>query len=211
MGLTFTRHCSRMSPFWQKMRPALRIFTNATCAQRLTRPKIAYVAVLCAVAIAFSVGFHWRDMNYPACSDCDAIAYGHHAFAVQKNGILKMSSPGRTYGYPLFLSMVLSADTLELPMRGYFTLNVAVVQILLYLLACLTLFFVLRPVSEKGAWCSMIGLLCNPFILNYVPLRLTEGLTVTLAVALATIVSALSLRAVSRWRAASLILLGSLI
>lgn len=112
----------------------------------------------------------------------------------------------RTYGYPLFVSLV--SSEYDLP---DFTPNVAIVQSALYIAACLALFFVVYPTSRPMAWCCAVGLLCNPFVLNYVPLRLTEGLNASVLVALTGVASALSLRERGLLQQCALIVTGSMI
>ena len=99
----------------------------------------------------------------------------------------------RTYGYPLFISFLLTEHDLTQKMAGYFTPKLAAAQSLLYIIACLCLFFVIHQKSPALAWCCIIGLLWNPFVLNYIPLRLTERLNATILVSLTVIVCALSL------------------
>jgi hypothetical protein len=157
--------------------------------------KITYLGLLTTVATAILVAFHWHDLSYPACEGCDASSYGLMAYEIKKHGVVApwSGSDVRAYGYPLFVSLVSREQDLSLPMYGYFTPNVALAQSALYIARCLVLFFVMYPTSRTAAWCCAIGLLCNPFVLNYVPLRLTEGLNATILISLTAIVVTLAL------------------
>jgi hypothetical protein len=160
------------------------------------RREIACLTLMCVAAITGLAALHWHDLNYPACAGCDGSSYGHIAFAIKRMGLFApwVDNDLRTYAYPLFISLVSSEQDLTLPMAGYFTPNVAIVQSALYIASCLVLFFVVYPTSRTAAWCCAVGLLWNPFVINYVPLRLTEGLNASVLVALTAIVCALSLR-----------------
>jgi hypothetical protein len=178
-----------------------------------TRREAACLALLCFTSIAALVALHLHDLNYPACTICDSVGYGFIASEIKRVGVFApwIGNDVRTYAYPLFISIVSSQQDLVLPMAGYFTPNVAIVQSAFYIAACLSLFFVVYPTSRAAAWCCAVGLLCNPFILNYVPLRLTEGLNATVLVALTAIVCALSLRERSLFQSCVLILIGGAI
>jgi hypothetical protein len=175
--------------------------------------KAAYLMLLCAAAITVLVALHWHDLNYPACDGCDASGYGFMALGIKKAGLFGPwpGSNVRTYGYPLFVSLVSSEYDLTQPLAGYFAPNVAIVQSGLYIAACLALFFVVYPTSRPAAWCCAVGLLCNPFVLNYVPIRLTEGLNASVLVSLTAIVSALSLRERDLFQQCALTAAGSVI
>ena len=124
----------------------------------------------------------WHFILYPACEICDVVAYGVDAAHLQDDyfGV----SQRRTYGYPLFLSVVFAGYEWDATW-GIFSPRVAIVQTMLYLAACLALFFAILPHSRTFAWCAAIGLMCNPFVLNYVPLRMTEGVTASISVLIA--------------------------
>jgi hypothetical protein len=125
------------------------------------RREIACLTLICVVAVAALTALHVHDMHYPACAGCDSERYGQSAAAIKETGLFGpwVGSRLRTYGYPLFVSLVPSGQDLALPMGGYFTSNVAIVQSLLYIAACLTLFSVLYPTSRAAAWCCAVGLL----------------------------------------------------
>ena len=164
--------------------------------------------LLSAAALAICGAFYWHNMLYPAC--CDSLGYAIIAGSIQEHGLFHWQVHERTYGYPLFLSLILPQDTASLPQYGYFLSNVAATQSLLYVGACFALFFVLRRTNGKVAWCTAAGLLLSPFILNCVALQLTEGLIASLTVGLVTVVCALSLRTLTSAQACCLVFVGSL-
>lgn len=171
--------------------------------------KAGYLTLWCAVAIAVLVALYWHNLNYPPC--CDAEGYGVIALGIKRVGLFGPwpFSEFRTYGYPLFVSLV--SSEYDLPGLPGFTPNVAIVQSALYIAACLALFFVVYPTSRPMAWCCAVGLLSNPFVLNYVPLRLTEGLNASVLVALTAVASALSLRERGLLQQCALIVTGSML
>lgn len=144
------------------------------------------LGVLSGMVIASSTILFLNSLNFPACSVCDAVGYGVDAARIQQNGLaVPMASRGlRTYAYPVFLSVVFAGYQWDATW-GIFSPRAAIVQTGLYLAACLALFFALLPRNRTFAWCAAIGLMCNPFVLNYVPLRMTESITASIAVLLA--------------------------
>jgi len=141
------------------------------------------LAALSGVVVISCLLLFVHVVYYPSCSVCDAVGYGVDAARIQQNGLaVPMASKGlRTYAYPSFLAIAFAGYQWDATW-GIFSPRAAIVQTLLYLAACLTLFFSLLPVNRTFAWCAAIGLMCNPFVLNYVPQRLTEGLTASLAI-----------------------------
>jgi hypothetical protein len=184
-----------------------------TCFRGRVLKIATYLFLLCTVAIGSLIAFHRHDLDYPSCVGCDASEYGVMALGIKKLGIFGPWNGNnvRTYGYPLFISFVLTEHDLTQTMAGYFTSKLAVVQSLLYIATCLCLFFVIHQKSPAMAWCCALGLLLNPFVLNYIPLRLTEGLNATILVSLTVIVCALSLNKMRLLQLYALILIGSLI
>ena len=191
-----------------KLLPVLR-----TCLRSRALKIATYLFLLCTVTIAGLIALHRHDLDYPSCVGCDASEYGVMALGIKKLGIFGAWNGNnvRTYGYPLFISLVLTEHDLTQKMAGYFTPKLAIAQSLLYILACLCLFFVILQKSPALAWCCALGLLWNPFVLNYIPLRLTEGLNATILVSLTVIVCALSLHKTRLLQFYALVLLGSLI
>jgi hypothetical protein len=187
--------------------------SSATDRHMRTRRTAGFLALLGAAAITALAALHWHDLHYPACAGCDASYYGFLALDIKRVGLFGRwaGSDMRTYGYPFFISLVSSEHDLTLPMAGYFTPNVAIAQSALYIASCLALFFVVFPTSRQLAWCCAGGLLCNPFVLNYVPLRLTEGLNASILISLTAIVCALSLRVRGLFQLCALLLAGSLL
>lgn len=163
------------------------------------------------VVVASCVALFLHGVNYPPCAGCDSVRYGLDASVVQRHGLaVRMPSNGlRTYGYPVFLSIVFAGYHWDAAW-GIFSPRVAIAQTALYLAACLTLFFAVLPVNRTFAWCVASGLMCNPFVLNYVPLRLTEGLTASMAVFLAAS-AVLLCRSSSTGRFARILFGGSLL
>lgn len=137
---------------------------------------------LALIMIAACALLFWHFVLYPACDICDVVAYGVDAARLQSYDFAV--SERRTYGYPLFLGVVFAGYDWDATW-GVFSPRAAIVQTLLYLAACLTLFFAILPRSSTFAWCAAVGLMCNPFVLNYVPLRMTEGVTASIAVLIA--------------------------
>jgi len=151
----------------------------------------------------------WHSVAYPTGGD--ALVYGQDAAHLQTNSFTReMPSGGlRTYGYAWFLSIVFAGYEWDRAF-GLFSPRTAIAQTALYLAASLWLFSVILPRSRTFAWCAIVGLLCNPFVLNYVPLRLTEGITASIAIALAACLVSLS-RPSSSNRLAVVLLVGSLL
>ena len=171
---------------------------------------LSYLTLLCTIAVFFSAAFYWRNVKYPPC--CDVIFYGQAAATIQKQGFFgKRPDDPRNYGYQLFLSVVSDPAKLIPPAWGYFDPRVAIAQTALYLAAVLALFSVVYPASPPVAWSCAIGLLCNPFVLNYVPMRATEGLNASLLISIAAIVCALVLAKRGPLQSCLLIFLGGLV
>lgn len=155
-----------------------------------TRSQWLLLAAAFAVSAVILAALHARDLRFPACDVCDATLYGADAASVRRAGLLApMPSRGlRTIGYPLFLSPLLDPAAARSETGwGYSGHAVAVAQSLLFLAAVGSLYLAVRRRSAAAAGCCLAGLTLNPFVLNYVPLRLTEGLTVSLAVGLSAI------------------------
>jgi hypothetical protein len=135
----------------------------------------------CAVLVAVVVGhaFLAHEWLYP--SSYDAGLYATIGREIAEHGLFHryIASDLRTYGYPLFLSVVhRGADALRLP----FPVVLFEVQLLLYAGACLWLRSALFRFSPHAARIVLCATLCNYYVLIYLPESLTESLSTTLLV-----------------------------
>lgn len=165
--------------------------------------------IAAAVAIALSVGFYFHASAFPGC--CDVRQYMEMTRYYESHGLSPYAPHAdvRTYGYPLFLS-VLARVT------GGFDIALAtaafVVQLALYF-ACVVILY--RQVSQRfgaaAASAVYFGLTLNVLLLPYLSLTMTDGFSVILLLAAAIVL--LGLRADLRRRALAIraAMLGALI
>ena len=124
-------------------------------------------------------GFLLHEWLYP--SSYDALQYVQIARELAEHGLFYRFSAAefRTYGYPLFLSLVHRGTTaLGLP----FQVAVFELQLLLYLVAAFFARGVLVRVWPLAGRIAFCGLLANYYVLIYTPETLTESLSITLLV-----------------------------
>ncbi len=129
-------------------------------------------------------GFLAHQWRYPS-SLYDAAQYGRMGRDILEHGLATQfmgTSQVRTYGYPLFLSLVqFAADTLRLPA----VLPLFAAQFGGYVAACILFrnaLMLLSPPTARAAFC---GLLLNYYALVYTPEQLTESLSLTILIVLA--------------------------
>ena len=136
-----------------------------------------WCALLVGVAIAHA--FLWHEWFYP--SSYDAGLYANIGREIAEHGLFHRFSAAdlRTYGYPLFLSIIhRGADALRLP----FATVLFEVQLLLYVAACLSFGNALFRFSPPAARVTFCTTLCNFYVLIYLPESLTESLSTTLLI-----------------------------
>ncbi len=187
------------------------IDTGTAIGRRRASVEPLTAIALVAISALVAIGLRQHHAHYPAC--CDAIYYGALAIRMRSLGLIYAEPPPgwRTFGYPLFLSLVLPSDAASLPKAAYFSPNAYVAQWLLYAFSSLWLFCALHLRRPRIAWCCLVGLLINPFALNYITERLTEGLTAGLAVAAVAAASTLVYRSPPALGRLGLLFLGGFI
>lgn len=166
------------------------------------------LSLLVVISIVMVFAFRDRDLHHPACAYCDAYLYGVEAKDLSVKGFgARLASGGvRTIGYPAFLVAVMDLKSAGPDNQfAYSSHRVATAQTLLFVVAVLTLFAVLYQHSVPVAWSAAIGLLANPYVLQYLPLRMTEGLTAPLVVAVVTLAAALCILQLKPWQEAALL------
>ena len=151
--------------------------TQASVAMRLKLDRVEWFALALAVVVALAFGAHeWLFPSY-----YDAFAYEVMGREIAEHGVFHKfaDSDLRTYGYPFFLSLVLRlAIALHLQSR----VVLFVVQLVLYLAACVHFRGVLARVFPTAAPVAFCGLLVNYYVLIYLSISLTESLSLTLAI-----------------------------
>jgi len=138
----------------------------------------------CALAIAVLVAhaFLVHEWRYP--SSWDAGQYAQMGREIVANGLFHpfQGSDLRTYGYPLFLSVVQRvANASAVP----FAVVLFAAQLALYAGACLLLRAALFRVFPRAARIAFCATIANGYVLIYLPESLTESLSATLVVAVA--------------------------
>lgn len=110
----------------------------------------------------------------PVC--CDAVSYGQLAAAYQAEGLFTSHDVAkiRTYLYPALIALVQTPSELAGAKAGAQDPTVVLWQSAFFLAAVLTLLAAVRRLGTVAQCSVTFGLLCNIFILVYVPIRLTE-------------------------------------
>ncbi|MFC4172888.1 hypothetical protein ACFOYU_12555 [Microvirga sp. GCM10011540] len=131
-------------------------------------------AIVFVVAVALT-GF-WGTPG-PVC--CDAVSYGQLAAAYQRDGLLTPHEVAkiRTYLYPAILALIQAPERLSSARAGAYDPVVFYWQALLFLTAVLSLSLAVRRFGIAAQASVIIGLLLNIFVLVYIPVRLTEILS----------------------------------
>lgn len=149
---------------------------------RLRLSRAEWLALTIGLSIA--AGFFVHQWRYPS-SLYDAAQYAEMGRNILDHGLRSRfmeSSQVRTYGYPLFLSViVLVARVLHLP----FVPVLFLAQLTLYVLAAAALRRSLASWSIPVARLVFCGLLLDYYALLYTPESLTESLSISAAILLA--------------------------
>ena len=160
------------------MREALAVPAQEKRAARLAPIEWSALAFAVLAAHAFLV----HEWLYP--SSWDAGQYAQMGREIAANGLFHpfQGSDLRTYGYPLFLSVVQrGANGSGVP----FTVVLFAVQFALYAAACLLLRAALIRMSPPAARIAFCATIANAYVLIYLPQSLTESLSATLVVTVA--------------------------
>jgi hypothetical protein len=142
------------------------------------------------IAIGLSIAFYVHALSYPAC--CDASQYVEMARHFETYGFSANAphSDVRTFGYPLLLSVVSrAAGALGLPLAAV----VFVVQLTLYF-ACVAMLhrLIARSFGAVAAAAVFYGLTFNVLLLPYLPLTMTDGMSVILLLCAAGVLFSLA-------------------
>ena len=141
-----------------------------------TRAEWLALALGVLVAHAFLV----HEWLYP--SSYDAGLYAKMGREIADHGLIQpySASDYRTYGYPLFLSLVHRlSDTTRLPFVGV----LFGIQLLAFAGACVLFRNALAPLSARAARIAFCAMVANYYVLIYLPESLTESLTIVLLLA----------------------------
>jgi hypothetical protein len=172
---------------------------------------VAIVASL-LVFLAVVVFAYKRMVTGSVC--CDAVSYGQLAASYQTEGFFTQQEVARvrTYVYPAFLSLIQSPEAFLLPAVGAYDPIVALWHALIYVAATLCLVIAARRLGAFAQSCIAVGLLCNVFLLVYIPYRLTEILSLSMAIVAVAITLEISRsRAFDGSKSAILVVLGSFV
>lgn len=132
-----------------------------------------------AVGIAITHGFYVHLLAYPGQGD--TTGYTQAAFEIVRDGLQThwFMARLRTYGYPFFLSNLNRFhNNTQIPI----TLVIVEAQLLLYVGAAFLLRAALTPLTPRAGQIAFCGVMFNYYCLLYVPITLTESLSVTLVI-----------------------------
>ncbi len=138
--------------------------------------------LLLAAAVVVAHGFFARILHYP--SSFDAANYLELANDIERNGLFR-PFPGseiRTYGYPLFLAMLVRTASWSGAPVGLWLFEA---QLALYLAAALYLRAGMARIAPSATRIVFAALTLNPIVLAYAPESLSESLSLTLIVVVA--------------------------
>ena len=131
-----------------------------------------------ALAIGLSILFYMHSLSFPSC--CDASQYVEMArhFEAHGFGANAPHSDVRTFGYPFLLWLVSSvAVAIGVP----FPAAVFVVQLSMYVACVVLLYFrFLRLFGPAAGLAVYYGLTFNVLLFPYLPLTMTDGMSVIL-------------------------------
>ena len=146
----------------------------------MSRHRYFFLILSSIVAVAVLWGV-WRHLaTHLPC--CDALSYGEFGASIREVGLWGgfLGSHYRTFGFPLYLSLVggeLSLDTVWGTTSGsLFAWNVA-----LFLLAAWFFVISAAKIDRRFFFPLAAGVLLNPFLLVYVPHVLSESLSIIVA------------------------------
>jgi hypothetical protein len=137
----------------------------------------------------------------------DAWGYMFYAFRFRMHGLLHDFGTVRTYGYPLFLTLLTYLSGFG---NDRLVVAAAVVQAVLYAGAAFWLSARLRVLGKPWPWAALIGTLLSPMALVLVSDALTDGLSLILFVSLSALALQLS-GPYARWRTEGSMLAGAVI
>ncbi|MEP6656988.1 MAG: hypothetical protein ABJC33_07110 [Betaproteobacteria bacterium] len=146
---------------------------HAATGRAFTRGE--WIALLLALAIAH--GFFWHLVRYP--SDYDARNYLDIAADIARNGLFGKFyySDIRTYGYPLFLSVLMRGAAVTGTSWAWWIFET---QLLLFVGAAVAVRQAIAARYPAVAPVVFIALVLNVFALSYAPESLTESLSLSL-------------------------------
>lgn len=146
---------------------------HAAIGRAFTRGE--WIALLLAVAIAH--GFFWHLVRYP--SDYDARNYLDIAADIARNGLFSkfFYSDIRTYGYPLFLSVLMRGAAVTGTFWAWWIFET---QLLLFVGGAVALRQAVAACYPAVAPLVFIAVALNIFALSYAPESLTESLSLSL-------------------------------
>jgi hypothetical protein len=149
------------------------------------------ISVTAVIAVLFAYGCYAYQLGHPPC--CDSLSYSGMAKIYATSGIINTPfSDIRTYGYPIFLSVlwrVSEASGVTLPLLAF------VVQVALYIgLSGILAKLIYDEVSPRVGVIVALGLTANLLVYPSLSIVLTDGFSVVVELSIILVLASLFFR-----------------
>ena len=144
----------------------------------LKLPDIPYVILLCGLGLMLVIGVYFSIQQRNDII-CDAVTYYKLGKIIESKGLMALSSPERTYAYPLILSFIFRGSEIT-HLSALFLLFL--LQVTFYYLAVLYTTSILANYSAQLAAMTYFALCLNVFAITYTGVMLTDSLYTSLSI-----------------------------
>jgi hypothetical protein len=142
--------------------------------------RILFLSLACS-AVVLTIAFYAYQRNHPGCHLCDEESYRLYAqFLLDGTPISELFLRIRTYGYPILLLPILFTTKSN---AIFASAMIMLMQLFAYLLSSWFLYRVVgKRYSARSARYVLSGLLANVFVLPYLGISLTDGLSLSIEI-----------------------------
>jgi hypothetical protein len=149
--------------------------------REISRAMRIFLSLQALSAVVLTIVFYAYQRKHPGCHLCDEESYRLYAqFLLDGTPIAELFLRIRTFGYPILLLPILSAT------RGNALFASALIMLMQLLTYLLSSWFLYRVVGERysvrTARYLLCALLANIFVLPYLGISLTDGLSLTIEI-----------------------------